>query len=368
MLICSTDDSWIARQDYALDGEPYWVESEHPSIPFIQAYNEWVGFDRGQESLVGTLEDIGNLENVPSFPPNIDASTLVSVDATNPNPTGSSLHQTYHTSGETLPWTNGSQWGVHEAASPQMAHGTYHAPLLSNPRHGVVEPDRLEFFNPYRGLWESDGFMEPSSRWVPLASLGSTPRGYPQVSEVASISTSRQDYQDITAEQTEMLRPVDAQLPEPPFPSIADLPEFNTPQQGTDPYKGSAYSTQKVWLGGITSDATPHFEDHTAVNHETSYQPRGTSKNATNETSISINDLASNLVPVACTAITEATRRSKAPNADLTLVIGGGKPAASKVRKAFSKGRRQEVAGTRQVGAYFRCRLAKDTVGFLDYE
>ncbi|KAL8859330.1 MAG: hypothetical protein Q9178_004268 [Gyalolechia marmorata] len=162
-----------------------------------------------------------------------------------------------------------------------------------------------------------------------------------------------------------MLRPVNPEILDFQLTSFETLLGLENLQQGIEQHRdsvGNADSGQNISLGQKVPGAMPDSGDHTMGNDEESSQPGNTGRNITQESS---STSTVELAPIPA-AMTKAPRRAMAPNADLTLANGMGKFATSRIRKAFSKARRQEVARTRQVGACFRCKVAKVTVRLLD--
>ncbi len=347
-LTCAADDLWATQQDFVLDEQLEWVEPRFPLVfdtPFNEGHGQTVdsGFD---------LEAFfGNTENLPGFPPTSDSSAVISTNATTLGATSSCHGQAYDTSTNPLSWVNGSQQAVHEASLAPSVYDTCHVPV--------------HFFDTYGGLGELNGFVETNNESVSVSSLEHIPRSYSQVSDAVRIPTSGQVDTDANTEQYGMLRPINPEVLDLQFASFENLLGHEKFQHGTEQHRDlveHASSGQNIWLGQKVSGATPDSSDHTVGTDEGSCQSGDTGRNKTQEIS---STSTIELAPIPA-AMTKARRRSTAPNADLTLANGMGKFATSRIRKAFSKDRRQEVARTRQVGACFRCKVAKVTVRPFD--
>ena len=264
-------------------------------------------------------------------------------------------------------WLRGSQSEMPGASSAPNWQSFEDTPRPSDPCYGAVQPIGLEYFAPYGRLGHPDAFVELNNKRVPSTSLSFPSSDYPDVSEAAWFSTDVQDHPGASADQDELLWQNGGGFPGPPFPSSANLQEFEDPRQGTKVYEGlgdHAISTQNGWLGGMISDGTPGLEDHATVEQEVSHQSRAISENAVNENlSILTNESAPSLAVVASTAMKKLARKPKAPNADLAVTVRTRKLATPRVRKALPpKERHHEFAVTQQPGSCLRCRYSKRSV------
>ena len=336
MLIRKSGVSWVEQNDQICDEEQHGIEPGFPFLfdfdaSFIDGYSQADNCNPGQSVSVsnhGVLQSLDEMQ-----------STL----------------------GHTPPWVNGDQWMAQGAASTSSTRYDHPAPMSSNTRPNIGKPASFEPFNLYSGSHEANAFVEPNNTWISPSSLQIT--GKPL--EDACAPTSHHDFHGVAAKPNEVLEPIfdqRAELAIPPFTGLLDL---EAPQQGIEASQDPIDYTEsalKFWLGGAIPDAALDQGSRTLVSYEIGNDLPGTNQNLSIGTAKSANKYAAILAPVASTAITKADRRPKAPNADLTLANALGKFATSRSRKPFSKDRRQEVAMTRQIGACFRCKIAKVTV------
>lgn len=328
-------------QGSSLDGGSDWIEPD-PFNRFIEGSNQAGDVDPVQAAFAGYLHVPPNLGAFPSFALNSYASTRHSINAYTVNAVSSSRDRAYTTPGDTLHSLSGSQWGADGSGSVPSAPHVYHAPVLPNFGHSIVEPVSLAYVNPYGGLGESDAFLGSWNRWESSPPLNLAPCGEPQGQEASYVSTCGQNSQDATAEQTEIRQQIDSHLRDRAFPSFVDLQGTDVFLQGNKPYQTSDHAdiTHNVRLGQVSLGAMPNLEDHSSQNPKTTYP----------------NASAPILNSVPSRKVTKARRQQKPPTADPASVIKKPKP---RKRKATSDDRRQDVALSREVRACFRCRVAK---------
>ena len=353
------DTPWIPLQDYIPDLQGSWIDPGFPffDAPFVHEHQQAESFDPSQT----TPDQLQTQGEPASLLFHLDSSLHVPIPSTTTGPSSSYRDQEYdEILGPTVPRLHGGQWngqGAGSASSPREASGIL---MPSGNDLDAGDPARLDCFNIDNGL-----FVDPQRTWLSPSSLGISPHGYPQASGATNAVIPGGDFLNVTAEQHRTLEATFNQISELAVPPLTGLLDLELSQQGTNHYQqceDQPMSIKDGLLDKALPDTVPDHNGCFVMTQKAQSDRPDISSSAIVETHERTKESAPILVPTARTAIAKTTRRPKAPNANLTLADGLGKFATSRVRKAFSEDRRQEVAMTRRVGACFRCRVAKVTV------
>ena len=366
MLTRKSGVSWIEPIDQLCDEEQPGAEPAFPFLfdfdaSFIDGYSRAEDCNHGQSVSVSTHGILQPITTLPKSYPHVDRADLPSVVSAIPSTISLSPKRVHSTLRDTLHWVNGDQWRAHGTASTSNTRYDHHAPMSSDFCPAIGEPAGLELFNPDSGSDEVGAFVDPNNTWISPPSLQIAAK----IAGAARTPKSHHDFHTGAAQSNPVLEPIFDQQSGLAIPPFARLLDLEASQQGFEASQGPDNYTEselKSWFDGAIPDAILDQSSRTLVSYETGNDLPSTSQDLEVETSRTTNEHEAILAPVASTAITKAGRRRKAPNADLTLLKATGKFATSRLRKPFSKERRQEVALTRQIGACFRCKVAKVTV------
>ena len=317
--------------------------------------------DPSQSFPISTLDELQTQGNPASLLFHLDPSLHVPIPSAITGPSSSYRGQEYDENlGHTVPRFNDGQWngqGAGLTSSPPEASRIF---IPSTTRSNTGDPGRVDYLNTENGL-----FVDPQGTWLSPSSLEISSKGYPQASEAANIAISGREFLDVNAEQNRTLEATFNQISELAVPPLAGLLDLELPQQGTNDYQqcdGEAHSTKNAWFNVALPDTVPDHNGYLVMTQKAQSDRLHISPSTITDNSETTKESAPTLVPTRYTVVAKTSRREKAPNANLTLADGLGKFATSRVRKAFSENRRQEVAMTRRIGACFRCKVAKVTV------
>ena len=363
MLILHVDTSWTAGQDHLPSQQGTWFDAGFPFLdaPFLDEHAQAEFIDPSQSVPISTLDELQTLGDPASLLFYLDPSLHVPIPSAVIGPSSSHRGQEYdEILGNTAPRFYDGQWNGQGAGSTSSPPQASRILIPSTTRSDAADPGRVDYFNTENGL-----FVDPQGTWLSPSSLEISSKGYPQASEAANIVMSGREFPDVNAEQNRTLEASFNQISELAVPPLAGLLDLELLQQGTEDYQqcdDEAHSTKNAWFNIALPDTVPDHNGYLVMTQKAQSDRPHINPNIVMKNSETTKEFAPTLVPTRYTTVAKTSRRQKAPNANLTLADGLGKFATSRVRKAFSEDRRQEVAMTRRVGACFRCKVAKVTV------